>query len=124
MNAQGEEIHFYLKTGFTKGPVALGWLRVSERELDNEKSTDWQPILTHNNPQKINKMKLFQSEIEILPSSTLFRKGEILQVVIQGKDICNLPSMGHYYSVNKGNHSIYTGNEYDSHLLIPKIPFQ
>lgn len=122
LNNKGDEVNFYLKTGFTKGPVALGWLRVSERDLDKQKSTPWQPVLTHNNPQKIAKNEIVPVEIEILPSSTIFRKGEFLQVVIQGKDICSLPSLGHNYSVNRGTHSIYTGGKYDSHLLIPIIP--
>ena len=122
INAKGKEVNFYLKTGYKKGPVALGWLRVSERELDKEKSTEWQPILTHLNPQKINKNEIVPVEIEILLSSTLFKKGETLQVVIQGRDVCNLPSMGHHYSVNRGNHAIYTGKDYDSYLLIPIIP--
>ncbi|MEM6724284.1 MAG: CocE/NonD family hydrolase, partial [Bacteroidota bacterium] len=46
LDRQGEEVHFYLKTGFTQGPVALGWLRVSERELDKKLSKPWQPVLT------------------------------------------------------------------------------
>ena len=122
LNTKGEEVHFYLKTGFMKGPVALGWLRVSERELDKAKSTEWQPVLTHNNPQKISKEEIIPVEIEILPSSTLFRKGESLQLVIQGKDVVTIPSMGHHYSVNRGKHSIHTGGEFDAHLLVPVIP--
>ena len=124
LNTKGEEVHFYAKTGYTKGPVAMGWLRVSERELDEEKSRPWQPVLTHLNTQKIATNEIVPVEIEILPSSTLFKKGETLQLVIQGKDFFSHPSLGHHYSVNRGKHSIFTGNEYDSHLLIPVIPDQ
>jgi predicted acyl esterase len=122
LDSKGKEVYFYAKTGYTKGPVSMGWLRVSERELDAEKSTEWQPVLTHKNPQKISKNEIVPVEIEILPSSTLFKKGEALQLVIQGKDFFVHPAMGHYYSVNKGKHSIFTGNQYDSHLLVPVIP--
>lgn len=122
LDTQGEEVNFYAKTGYKNGPVAMGWLRVSERELDVEKSTDWQPVLTHKNPQKITKGEIVPVEIEILPSSTLFNKGETLQLVVQGKDFFDHPSLGHHYSVNKGKHSILTGGEYDSHLLVPVIP--
>jgi predicted acyl esterase len=100
----------------------MGWLRVSERELDKETSTEWQPVLTHNNPQKLSANEIVPVEIEILPSSTLFKKEESLQLVIQGKDFFIHPAMGHHYSVNKGKHSIYTGNQYDSHILVPVIP--
>jgi predicted acyl esterase len=121
-DTNGKEIYFYAKTGYKKGPVSMGWLRVSERELDKEKSTPWQPVLTHKNPQKISRDEIVPVEIELLPSSTLFKKGESLEVVIQGKDFFVHPAMGHHYSVNKGRHTIQCGGKYDSHLLVPVIP--
>lgn len=122
LDAKEQVVHFYAKTGYNKGPVAMGWLRVSERELDREKSTAWQPVLAHKETQKISPNEIVPVEIEILPSSTFFKKGEYFQLVIQGKDIHNLPSLGHHYSVNKGVHSIHTGSEYDAHILVPIIP--
>lgn len=122
IDTKGKEVFFYAKTGYTKGPVSMGWLRVSQRQLDQEKSTDWQPVLTLQNPQKLSKNEIVPVEIEILPSSTLFKKGESLQLVIQGKDFFVHPAMGHSYSVNKGTHSLFAGKQYDSHLLIPVIP--
>ena len=124
LDVQGDEVHFYAKTGYNKGPVAMGWLRVSERELDEEKSTAWQPVLTHQNPQKLSRNETVPVEIEILPSSTLFRAGESLQVVVQGKDFFVHPALGHHYSVNRGEHTIFTGGDYDSHLLVPVVPVE
>ena len=123
LDAGGEEVHFYAKTGYTKGPVAMGWLRVSERALDEERSTPWQPVLTHDNPQPISPDEIVPVEIEILPSSTLFRSGESLLLVIQGVDLFEHPTLAHDYSndVNKGTHTIHTGSQYDSHLLIPVV---
>lgn len=121
LDVMGKEVSFYAKTGYKKGPVAMGWLRVSERELDMEKSTAWQPVLTHKNPQTLAENQIVPVEIEILPSSTLFKNSESLQVIIQGKDLFIHPSLGHHYSVNKGQHIIYTGGKYDSHLLIPVV---
>ncbi len=124
LDVRGEEVNFYAKTGYTLGPAAMGWLRVSERELDQEKSTPWQPVLTHENPQPITANEIVSVEIEILPSSTLFRAGESLQLVIQGADLFEHPLMAHEYAseVNLGTHSIHTGEQYDSHLLMPVIP--
>lgn len=122
LDTLGNEVFFYGKTGHSKSPVSMGWLRVSERELDKEKSTPWQPVLTHQNPKKIAADEIIPVEIEILPSSTLFKKGESIQVVVQGKDFFYHPALGHHYSVNRGVHIIYTGNKYDSHLLVPVIP--
>ncbi len=124
LNALGEEVTFYAKTGYTLGPVAMGWLRVSERELDRERSTPWQPVLTHENPQPIYPEEIVPVEIEILPSSTLFREGESLQLIIQGADLFEHPVLVHGNSneVNLGIHAIHTGEAYDSHLLVPVIP--
>lgn len=69
-------------------------------------------------------------EIKLLPSGTLFKKGESLAVVVKGNEIIKgnstpLPNMKTRYehedTVNRGNHLVYTGGGYDSHLIIPVI---
>lgn len=122
LNAQGDEVTFYAKTGYTNGPVALGWLRVSQRALDKERSTPWQPVLSHDEPQPIDAGAVVPVEIEILPSSTLFRAGETLRLVIQGRDLFEHPSLGHAYSVNEGEHQVHAGAQHDSFLLVPVVP--
>jgi predicted acyl esterase len=108
------------------GPVALGWLRVSHRELDYNKSTPFQPVHTHRKEQKLKEGEIVPVEIEIWPSCTLFERGEKLRVVVQGSDIYSYPferhTNEHTATVNKGEHVIYTGGKYDSHLLVPVIP--
>jgi uncharacterized protein len=127
LNANGEEVHFFgtAMSAYVKGMVARGWLRVSQRELDSEKSTPWQPILRHQGEKRLKPGEIVPVEIEILPSSTLFRKGERLRLVVQGKDLIEGPPwgwLGYRRLANKGVHSIYAGGEYDSHLLVPVIP--
>lgn len=127
LSADGEEVHFYgtAMSAYVKGMVARGWLRVSQRELDVEKSTLWQPILKHQGEKRLHSGEIVSVEVEILPSSTLFRKGERLRLVIQGKDLIEGPPwgwLGYRRLANKGIHSIYVGGEYDSHLLVPVIP--
>jgi predicted acyl esterase len=108
------------------GPVALGWLRVSHRELDEEKSTPYQPVHKHQGELKLKEGEVVAAEIELWPSSTLFEPGERLRIVVRGSDIYNFPferhSNAHTATVNKGRHVIYTGGKYDSHLLAPIIP--
>lgn len=110
------------------GQVATGWLRVSHRELDLEKSTPYQPVLKHKRLLKLNKGEIVPVEIEILPSGTVFKAGESLVLVIKGSEIIVeenpagvLRGYGHTETVNKGTHSVYVGGEYDSHLLVPVI---
>ncbi|MEM7436998.1 MAG: CocE/NonD family hydrolase, partial [Myxococcota bacterium] len=124
LDADGEFVGFHGKAGFAETPAALGWLRVSERALDEDRSTPWQPWLAHDNAQPITANEIVPVEVEILPSSTLFRAGETLRVVVQGQDLFEHPSLAHDLSddVNLGTHSIHTGGQYDSHLLVPVIP--
>jgi predicted acyl esterase len=108
------------------GPVAHGWLRVSHRELDEARSTPYQPVHQHQRELKLHAGEIVPVEIEIWPSGTLFELGERLRVVVQGSDIYRHPEGGHSLkhtsTVNHGRHVIYTGGRYDSHLLIPVIP--
>jgi hypothetical protein len=108
------------------GPVAIGWLRVSHRELDEQRSTSYQPFLKHQREIKLKPGEIVPVEIEILASSTLFERGEKLRVLVQGSDIYSYHdgtlTSGHTATVNHGEHIIYTGGKYDSHLLVPVIP--
>lgn len=108
------------------GPVALGWLRVSHRELDARRSTPQQPWLLHQRELKLARGVPVPVEIEIWPSGTRFAKGEKLRLVVQGSDIYKyapwIRLAGHPETRNAGQHVIHTGGKYDSHLLIPVVP--
>ena len=104
-------------------PGAPGKLRVSLRETDPEKSTDFQPIYPYNNPQKLRKGEIVPVDIEIWPSSRIWHPGEQLRLEV----------MGHYERTdwfepfawdtnNKGNHVLHSGGKYDSYLMVPYIP--
>ncbi|UXU83642.1 CocE/NonD family hydrolase [Mammaliicoccus sciuri] len=128
INKQGEEVNFPDFNHIEHGQVASGWLRVSHRELDTEKSTPLQPWHKHDTELKLAKDEIVPIEIEILPSSTLFKKGEQLQVVVKASEVVkgnSTPGLKtryeHEETVNKGVHNIYAGDKYDSHLLIPVI---
>jgi predicted acyl esterase len=107
-----------------KWPMALGWLRLSHRELDGEKSTPWEPYLKSvvGPGQKVKPGEIVSCEIPVLPTSTLFRQGETLKLdisgIYRGGESIEVP-FGYTDTVNKGIHAIYTGAEYDSNLLIP-----
>jgi predicted acyl esterase len=121
-----EVVRFPFFTNHEDGPVALGWLRVSHRELDEGRSTPFQPYHKHQREIKLKAGEIVPVEIEIWPSSTLFERGEKLQIVVQGSDIYTYPGVlltnEHTATVNRGKHIIRTGGKYDSHLLVPVIP--
>jgi predicted acyl esterase len=126
LDAKGEQVTFTYFSIFVDGPVAMGWLRVSHRELDPKRSTAYQPWLLHRREQRLKPGEIVPVELEILASSTLFRAGESLRLLIQGSDIYeanrNQLTMGHGPLRNAGEHIIHTGGNYDAHLLVPVIP--
>jgi hypothetical protein len=124
LDAGGDKVGFAFWTHFDDGPVALGWLRASHRELDETKSTPQQPIQAHRRQLKLTPGEITPMEIEIWPSGTRFDAGEGIRVVIQGSDIYDYDAMcdRHTGLINKGNHTLHTGGQYDSHLLVPIIP--
>jgi putative CocE/NonD family hydrolase len=118
----GNEVYFPDFQHIENGLAASGWLRVSHRELDVEKSTPWQPWLKHERLLKLAPGDIVPCEVEILASATGFRAGDKLQLVIQGYDIISVFNrFKHEDTVNAGHHVIHTGGEYDSHLLVPAV---
>ena len=126
VDAQGELVGFPYFSFHTDGPVALGWLRVSHRELDPKRSTTGQPVLLHQREQRLKAEDIVPVEIEIWPSSTLYRAGETLRVLLQGRDIyvyAEAHTQGSHLELrNAGRHILHTGGRFDSHLLVPVIP--
>lgn len=72
---------------FDDGPVCLGWLRASHRELDATQSSPEQPVLAHRRELKLNAGEIYQLDVELWPSSMVYHPGEKLCLVIQGTDI-------------------------------------
>ncbi len=123
----GNFVPFVFYAVHENGPVGLGWLRASHRELDPARTTPQQPIHPHTREQRLTPGEPVPLEIEIWPSSTLFRKGERLRVRIKGHDLYpdssgGPSSMRHEDLRNRGTHILRTGGKYDAHLLVPVIP--
>ncbi len=104
-------------------PGAWGKLRVSHRALDEELSTSFQPVHSHLAEEKLEPGEIVPVDIEIVPTSRIWHKGQSIRVQVAGRYIRE----GWFEPLswetdNVGNHIIYTGGQYDSHLQIPVIP--
>ncbi|MGH8987822.1 MAG: CocE/NonD family hydrolase [Acidimicrobiales bacterium] len=125
LDRYGDLVGFNYYAVFDDGPVALGWLRASHRELDRRRSTAHHPVLAHRREQKIPPGTVFPVDVEILPSGTRFEPTETLRVVVQGKDVHRYPRPlthpVHAETLNVGLHRIHTGGEHDSTLVIPRL---
>ena len=123
IDKHGNEVFFPDFQHVERGLAASGWLRVSHRELDEERSNIYQPWLKHKRLLKLSPQEVVSCEIEILPSATGFLKGDKLRLIVQGYDVLNVFNrFKHEETVNRGQHIIYTGGQYDSHLLVPVVP--
>jgi len=126
LDAAGDPVGMTFYAFFEDGPVALGWLRASHRAIDPERSTDLQPFHRHDREDLIEPGAIVPVDIEFWPSSTRFRAGESLRLIVQGADIHdegapNLPFARHERTRNRGTHRLYTGPGRESRLLLPVI---
>jgi len=123
LDRNGHIVPFAFWAQYSDGPVALGWLRASHRELDAARSTPWQPVLRHARALPLSSGEPTCLEIEVWPSGTRFEAGEGLRLVVQGHDIYDYPETlmadRHRESVNRGAHRLFGGGHFDSHLLVP-----
>jgi uncharacterized protein len=105
---------------------ARGFLRVSHRELDAERSTPGQPWHSHRREQLLKPGEPVPADIEFWPMGCLWRAGETLRLRVAGHPLLHVgnPVTGEPLrsSRNKGVHVLWTGGRYDSHLLIPRTP--
>lgn len=126
LDRDGDIVPFAFYAQFEDGPVALGWLRVSRRELDAEASEPFRPVLKHQKEQRLTPEEIVPVDIEIWPSGTQFDSGETLRLVIKGQDIYDYPEPSVYARHrdlrNQGRQTIHMGGKYDSRLLIPVLP--
>ena len=105
-------------------PGAWGKMRVSHRKLDEKLSTDFQPVQAHTVEEKLAPGQIVPVDIEIVPHSKLWHKGQKIRVQVAGRYI---REPGWFERLvwtpdNRGSHVIHSGGAYDSFLQIPVIP--
>ena len=122
IDAQGNDI---METGQqgTPVPVAKGWLRVSHRELDDKLSLPYRPYHKHTRRLFLKPGEIVKVDVEIWPTSMVFKKGHRIRLDIQPRDGLGSQGYMHYHAdYNTGTNTIYSGGEHDSYLLLPVIP--
>jgi putative CocE/NonD family hydrolase len=104
-------------------PVAKGWLRVSHRELDPDLSSPYRPYHRHKRRLHLTPGEIVQVQIEIWPTSMVFKTGHRIRLDIQPRDGVGSVHYTHYHAdYNSGSNTIYAGGEKESYLLLPVIP--
>jgi predicted acyl esterase len=114
-------------------PLSRGWLRASHRELDQERSVDWQPYHTHTNPTPLTPNERYEFAIEIRPIANLFKAGHRLKLEILP---CDFPSpdpttydwtqfWGFVHHIPYGkpvSYDVHHTPDAPSYLLVPVLP--
>jgi predicted acyl esterase len=121
-DAEGNEV---LETGQQGAPVpvAKGWLRVSHRELDPELTLPYRPYHAHRRRLYLAPGEIVEVQVEIWPTSMVFRKGHRIRLDVQPRDGVGSQSYMHYHAdYNTGTNTIYAGGDKPSYLLLPVIP--
>ena len=122
IDADGKEV---LETGQqgTPVPVAKGWLRASHRELDPDLSLPYRPYHRHTRRLYLKPGEIVQVQVEIWPTSMVFRKGHRIRLDVQPRDGVGSQGYMHYHAdYNTGTNTIYAGGQHESYLLLPVIP--
>ncbi|MGH2826833.1 MAG: CocE/NonD family hydrolase [Actinomycetota bacterium] len=140
----GDEVTFEGSTD-PNTPIANGWLRASHRALDAGRSRPWQPFHTHDREEPLEPGRIYELNVEIVPSCVVVPPGHRLGLWVRGKDYeygGKLDEYGQtfYYAtqgtggmthndpdsrppdVFGGNVTLHLGPEHPSHLLLPVIP--
>lgn len=107
-------------------PLAKGWLKVSHRQLDTERSSVLRPKHTHRRADQapLRAGEIVPVEIEIVPTTGLIRSGHCIRVDIQPHTGVG-HGMRHAYDASYhdgAQNTIYTGPEHPSYLQLPIVP--
>lgn len=104
-------------------PGVTGKLRVSQRELDSELSTDFQPVQAHRRREKLGPGEIVPVDIALYPFSRIWHKGERLRLQIAGRYFREDWFEPFVWNLeNEGRHVVHTGGEFGSYLQVPVTP--
>jgi predicted acyl esterase len=124
LDAEGNIVYFPYHTFIDEGHVAWGWLRASQRALDPNPLGD-EIAYTHRevDARPLTNNEFVDLDINIQQTATMFRRGESLQLVVQGHDFgvfgprCQIPRAG--TGINRAVENIIALEQ--SYLEIPMI---
>jgi uncharacterized protein len=105
--------------------LTRGWLRGSQRKLDEAASKPWQPAHLHTGREPLAPGRVYEFNIEIRPYGILLKPGERIGIKIKSadndpvKNYLELVGIGHVSSPNASQVTVHHSSDYPSHLLLP-----
>lgn len=117
----GQEVAFWNRLS-RHDIVTRGWLRASRRPDPITVGESLLPSADLEHESLVVPGEVMELNIEILPSSTFFEAGSSFVLEVRGRDITELPNFQHHRIFNCGRHTLYTGPDHASRLLVPIVP--
>lgn len=126
LDRDGNMVYFPYHSFINDGYVAWGWLKASKRKLaDHAYGDEVAHTFLAQDAEPLRPNEKVELDIGIQPSATLFRKGESIRVVIQGRDFndyspeCQIPRAS--TGCNRGTHNIFLEGSY---VELPVVPYK
>jgi hypothetical protein len=119
-DAQGREVKFWNRLS-REDIVTRGWLRASRRPDPSSTGDSLTPVADYDREKAVVCGEIMELNVEILPSSTLFEAGSSLVLELRGRDVTELPNFQHHRIFNCGEHTLHSGGEFPSRLLVPVV---
>ncbi len=131
----GKEMTF-LGAPEPKAPVTQGWLRVSQRKQDPNRSKEYLPYLPHDERQLLIPNDICEVDVEVWPTGLALPSGSYLALIVQGRDFERPGATGPYrgvawfthnspvdrpHEVFSGTNTIHSGASRSSFLMLPVI---
>ena len=103
--------------------VTRGWLKASHRSVDPERTTPLRPWHPQTAAEPVTPGQIVRYDIEIWPTSYLFRRGNRIRVEIgNGDSMVSDGLFHHYYGHKAGTDRYYHDTDHPSHILMPVVP--
>ena len=107
--------------------TALGWLRLSQRDLDQQASTQWSPVHAHRRVCEVRAGERYALDVEIWPAGLVVPPGGRLLLTVGGSDTFATGEWRHNDSDDRPNATfadwatLYSGPDALSWLLVPVV---
>ncbi len=123
----GVEVPFEGSYGFDRDVVTHGWLRVSHRVLDQERSLDWLPVHAHTRAEPVAPGELVNLSIPLLPQATRLQAGDELVLELRStwlfpRNPVSGQMPARYVPDSAGTTRVHLGPEHRNVLRVPIAP--
>ncbi len=120
----GEEVTFQGASA-PQVPLSMGWLRLSHRKTDPQKSYPGRPWHPHDELQYLNPGEIYQAEVEILPTCIVVPAGFRLALTVQARDWERSANWQNDLwdkrpELYAGQTTLYCGKDKPSYLYLPE----